>query len=259
MRLNNCYFVPARNRNLISISSLTKDGHEFIINKNEFVIRKENIFYGNVRTENGLYILDLETENSESIYNINTKKLKANDLNPTYFWHCRLGHINEKRISELHKDGLLDSFDFESFETCESCLLGKMTKTPFSKQGERVSDLLELIHSDVCGPMSKEARGDFRYFITFTDDVSRYGYIYLMKHKSESFEKFKEFKNEIENQLGKKIKALRSDRGGEYLSQEFIDYLKDVELFHNYLLLEHLNGMVCPREEIDLYLIWFDI
>ena len=58
---------------------------------------------------------------------------------------------------------------------------------------ERASDLLELIHTDVCGPMSSTARGGFQYFITFTDDLSRYGYVYLMKHKSETFEKFKAF------------------------------------------------------------------
>ena len=79
----------------------------------------------------------------------------------------------------------------------------------------------------MCGPLSTQARGGFSYFITFTDDLSRYKYIYLMRHKSETFEKFKEFKSEVENQLGKKIKTLRSDRGGEYLSQEFIDYLKE--------------------------------
>ena len=68
--------------------------------------------------------------------------------------------------------------------------------------------LLELIHTDLCGPMSSTARGGFQYFITFTDDLSRYGYVYLMRHKSETFEKFKEFKNEVENQRGKKIKTL---------------------------------------------------
>ncbi|KAK8680978.1 hypothetical protein V6N13_053386 [Hibiscus sabdariffa] len=62
------------------------------------------------------------------------------------------------------------------------------------------------------------ARGGYQYFITFTDDFSRYGYIYLMRHKSEALEKFKEFKNEVQNKHGKSIKALRSDRGGEYLS-----------------------------------------
>ena len=102
-----------------------------------------------------------------------------------------------------------------------------MTKSPFNKQGERASDLLALIHTDVCGPLSTNARGGFSYFVTFTDDFSRYGYVYLMKHKFESFEKFKLFKNEVQNQLGKNIKALRSDRGGEYLSQEFDYHLKE--------------------------------
>ena len=74
--------------------------------------------------------------------------------------------------------------------------------------------------------MSVEAHGGYQYFMTFTDDLSRYGYIYLMRHKSETFEKFIEFQNEVENQLGKKIKLLRSDRGGEYMSQEFDDHMK---------------------------------
>jgi transposase InsO family protein len=78
--------------------------------------------------------------------------------------------------------------------------------------------------------MSTTARGGFQYFITFTDDLSRYGYIYLMKHKSETFEKFKEFQNEVENQHGKKIKALRFDRGGEYLSHDFSNHMKSCRI-----------------------------
>ena len=70
--------------------------------------------------------------------------------------------------------------------------MGKMTKMPFSGTMEQVTDLLEIIHTDVCGPMNVEARGGYHYFLTFTDDLSRYGYIYLMKHKSETFEKCKE-------------------------------------------------------------------
>ena len=102
-------------------------------------------------------------------------------------------------MKKLHENGLLSSFDFESYETCEACLLGKMTKTSFTGFPERASDLMELIHTDVCGPMSSTARGGFQYFITFTDDLSSYGYVYLMKHKSEIFEKFKEFQNEVDN------------------------------------------------------------
>ncbi|KAL0455683.1 UNVERIFIED_CONTAM: hypothetical protein Slati_0907500 [Sesamum latifolium] len=84
-----------------------------------------------------------------------------------------------------------------------------------------------LVHTDVCGPLSIPARGGFSYFITFTDDHSRYGYVYLMRYKSEAFGRFKEYRLEVENQTNRKIKALRSDRGGEYLSGEFIDYLKE--------------------------------
>ena len=106
----------------------------------------------------------------------------------------------------------------------------KMTKTPFSGTMERATDLLEIIHTDVCGPMSVDARGGYRYFRTFTDDLSRYGYIYLMKHKSETFEKFKEFQSEVENHRNMKIKFIRYDRGGEYLSYEFGFHLKPWEI-----------------------------
>ena len=91
-----------------------------------------------------------------------------------------------------------------------------MTKTPFTRHNERADDLLGLIHSDVCGPLSSTARGGYQYFITFTDDFCRYGYVYIMKHKSESFKMFKIFKNEVQNQLGKNIKALRYDQGDKY-------------------------------------------
>ncbi|KAK8528241.1 hypothetical protein V6N12_074775 [Hibiscus sabdariffa] len=102
-----------------------------------------------------------------------------------------------------------------------------MTKAPFSGKAEQASDLLCLIQSDVYGPMNTKARGGFQYFITFTDDFSRYGYIYLMRHKSKALEKFKEFKNEVQNQHGKSSKALRSDRGGDYLSEDFDELLKE--------------------------------
>ncbi|KAL0434188.1 UNVERIFIED_CONTAM: hypothetical protein Slati_2753100 [Sesamum latifolium] len=102
-----------------------------------------------------------------------------------------------------------------------------MTKKPFVGQSAIAKGLLDLVHTDVCGPLSIPARGGFSYFITFTDDHSRYGYVYLMRYKSEAFGRFKEYRLEVENQTSRKIKALRSDRGGEYLSGEFIDYLKE--------------------------------
>jgi hypothetical protein len=140
---------------------------------------------------NGLYVLDLE---DKSVCNINVKRAQLNDLNLTFIWHYHFGHINKKRIERLHKDGLLSSFDFESFGTCESCLLRKITKAPFTSQSERASDLLGLIHTDVCEPMSYVARGSFQYFITFTDDFSRYGYIYLMSTSLNHLKNSKNFK-----------------------------------------------------------------
>ena len=92
--------------------------------------------------------------------------------------------------------------DFDEFPVCESCLEGKMTKWHFNAKGRRAQELLELVHTDVCGPMSTQAKGGYEYFITFTDDYLRYGFVYLMRWKSEAFEKFKEFRAEVENQLG---------------------------------------------------------
>ena len=88
---------------------------------------------------------------------------------------CRLGHIGVKRMKKLHADELLESLDYEPLDACKPCLMGKMTKTPFSGTMGRATNLLEIIHTDVCGPMSVEARGEYRYFLTITDHLSRYG------------------------------------------------------------------------------------
>ncbi|KAK1618302.1 hypothetical protein QYE76_023819 [Lolium multiflorum] len=224
LSLNNCYYVPALSMNIISGSCLMQDGYSFKSENNGCSIFMNNIFYGRAPQKNGLFLLDLDSSDTH-IHNIDAKRIKLND-NSTYMWHCRLGHIGVKRMKKLHTDGLLESLDFESLDRCEACLMGKMTKTPFSGMMERATDLLEIIHTDVCGPMSVASRGGYRYVLTFTDDLSRYGYIYFMKHKSETFEKFKEFQSEVENQRNKKIKFLRSDRGGEYLSYEFGMHLK---------------------------------
>jgi hypothetical protein len=102
-----------------------------------------------------------------------------------------------------------------------------MVKTTFIKKDKRSKDLLRLVHSDVCGSMSISARNGLRYFVMFTNDFSRYSYAYLMRYKSESFKKFKEYKAEVENQLRKSIKVFRVDRCGEYLSGEYRGVSKD--------------------------------
>ena len=83
-----------------------------------------------------------------------------------------------------------------------------MTKLPFVGQSKRAIELLGLIHTGVCGPFNVTALGGYNYFITFIDDFFRYGYVYLMKYKFKAFEKFKEFKVEVKNQIEKSIKII---------------------------------------------------
>ena len=153
-----------------------------------------NIFYGHAPLESGLFLFNLGCSDTD-IHNIDAKRCKVDNDSATYLWHCRLGHNCVKRMKKLHADGLFESLDYESFDACEPSLMGKMTKTLFSGTMERANDFLEIIHTDVCGPTSVEACGGYRYFLTLTDDLSRYGYIYMMKHKSETFERFKEFQS----------------------------------------------------------------
>ena len=152
--LKDCYFVPALTKNIISISFLDLDGFTIITKNKSCSLYRADVLYGAGHLTNGLYILDVENH----VFNLNTKQPKIDDLRNSYMWHYRLGHINEKHMNKLYKNGYLGSFDYESFDTCESCLLGKMTKTPFTGKGERSTELLSLIHTDVCGPMSTQAR-----------------------------------------------------------------------------------------------------
>ena len=229
--LEDCLYIPNVRRNLISTTYFGKYGYCVIL-KDNVVIKKDKVFiyFGNI--VDGLYILTPdkhELYSSELDNNSHVKSLKRNfpSTSDAYLWHLCLGHINSNKIQRLIKDGLIKPLDFDGFPICESCLEGKMTKRPFNAKGRRAQDLLELVHSDVCGLMSTQVRGGHEYFITFTDDYSRFGYVYLMKRKSEAFEKFKEFKAKVENQLGKHIMAIRSDRGGEYLLGDFKDYLTE--------------------------------
>ena len=100
-----------------------------------------NIFYGHAPSKSGLFLLNLGRDDTH-IHNIDAKRCKVDNDSATYLWHCRLGDIGVKHMKKLHADGLLESLDYESFDTCEPCLMGKMTKTPFSRTMERASDLI---------------------------------------------------------------------------------------------------------------------
>ncbi|KAJ9546873.1 hypothetical protein OSB04_019416 [Centaurea solstitialis] len=224
--LIDCCYSAEMARNIISFYALYKDGFDFGFDNGSILVYKNNVLYFKANPCHGIYETSItDRDNRSSIYNVESTQSK-NGLDKSYLWHCRLGHISKKRITKLQSDGILESFDHTSNDECESCLLGKMTKAPFTGTCERGKDLLDIVHTDVCGPFKSATRHGERYFVTFTDDFSRYGYVYLIKHKSETIEVFRTFQNEVENQLNRKIKTLRSDRGGEYLSQEFRDHLR---------------------------------
>ena len=106
-----------------------------------------------------------------------------------------------------------------------------MSKRPLKKKWE-TKELLEIVHSDICGPMRVKTHNKMEYFISFIDDFSRFGYVYLIVHKSQALEKFKEYKKEVETQLGRSIKGLNTDRGGEYTSEFFKEYCKENGIRH---------------------------
>ena len=110
---------------------------------------------------------------------------------------------------------------------CTGCALGKNTKKSFPSSESRAKGILDLVHSDVCGPMTATSLEGFSYFTTFIDDFSRKTWVYFLKKKDEVFSKFKEFKALVENATNRRIRVLRSDNGGEYTSKEFNNFCKD--------------------------------
>ena len=176
--LSDCLFVPDFKRNLVYVSCLVEHGLTVQFNSS-VSIKSNNAFICSGLLINGLYFLTPMSYSINAIENTDDEQFplskKRKVSNETYMWHLRLGHINSSRIHGLVKSGILNSLIFEPIPVCESCLEGKMTKRPFKAKGNRATIQLELVHTDVCGPMSVQARGGHEYFITFTDDYSRYG------------------------------------------------------------------------------------
>ncbi|GJW84650.1 retrotransposon protein, putative, ty1-copia subclass [Tanacetum coccineum] len=226
--LNNCHYAPSITRGIISVSRLYDDSYVYHFLDNTIQVSRNNMVYFSAIPKDGIFKIDLSNPNinDSSMYAICNKRVKLN-LDSALLWHCHIGHISKKHIEKLQHDGLLSSTDLRAFEKYVSCMSGKMARKPYTHQVKRAKDLLGLIHTNVCGPFRIISRQGASYFFTFTDDFSCYGYIYLLKHKHEVFETFKVFQKDVENQLGKTIKTLHSDRGDAYKSQEFLKHLKE--------------------------------
>jgi transposase InsO family protein len=147
----------------------------------------------------------------------------SNDMQ-NWIWHLRFGHLNFRYLNQLASKEMVKGLPKIEIpnKICDGCLIGKQSRNAFNKSMPmRSSNVLEVVHSDVCGPFDENSLGGNRYFVTFVDEYSRKMWIYLLKAKDEVFDVFKNFKVLVENQSGKKLKILRTDGGGEYTSKNF--------------------------------------
>ena len=148
-------------------------------------------------------------------------------------WHQRYGHLHHGALNTL-KRGLVTGLPRISgaASPCKACVLAKHARSPFPDHKRTATDVLALVHSDVCGPIQVNSKGGARYFVTFIDDCSRYVTVYCLPSKDGVLECFKQFQTEAERQTGKKLKVLRSDNGGEYTSKAFEDYCSSKGVRH---------------------------
>jgi transposase InsO family protein len=176
-------------------------------------------------------VIGSRTGNLYRLLEQNEEALIHNEVNPNELWHRRYAHINYQALPFLKRlvEGILDLQSTHE-GICKGCALGKNIKKPFPSSNNRSKDILDLIHLDVCGPMPVKSLGGSSYYVIFIDDYSRKTWLYLLKTKYEVFNKFQEFKEEIENLTNKKIKMLRTDNGGEYTSKEFFAFCKSTEI-----------------------------
>ena len=226
----NVLYVPDLACNLFSVRAGTQRGNFVKFGRTKCWIRGQSgSLLGMGSLSGKLYRLDCTCDSVPPKEQANATCEQTADL-----WHQRLGHINEKYLTRMTKNEVVTGMKISKTKLtfCEGCVEGKTHRQPFKSVGENSSRRkLQLIHSDVCGPMT-ESIGGSRYFVTFIDDYSRCCAVYFMKSKSEVFERFKEFEAIVVNQSGQKIGTLRSDNGGEYLSKEFETYLKSNGITH---------------------------
>ena len=218
-------YVPDLATNLLSVSQLMKRGNKVNFDKNCcYIYNQKNEMVATADLVEGVYKLNIKrvdcllTSVSGSV------------------WHRRFGHINSSDLDKM-KDGAVIGMSYTdksqvSKTNCIVCCEGKQTRLPFTHIGNRGEELLDIVHSDICGPMENKSIGGSKYFLLFVDDYSRMAFVYFLKTKDEVFTNFKTYKSLVENQIGKKIKVLRTDNGLEFCSKEFEKYLQNAGIIH---------------------------
>jgi hypothetical protein len=176
------------------------------------------------RASEKLYYLDITVKVQESCLNATSRPLSIS------IWHQRLGHVNNKTILKMSKENAANGLKIEETSNpptlCHGCILGKMHRSSFPNERTRKNHVGDLIHSDVCGPMQTMSPGKSRYYVLFKDDFSGWCEVQFMKNKSEVFHHFQNFVAAFKTQYNHIVRILRSDGGGEYIGQEFEEWLK---------------------------------
>ena len=228
LTLNDVLHVLEIRKNLVSRSLLSKKGFKLVFVSDNFILTKNGMYVGKGYMSNGLFKMNVMTV-VPPIKNTNKKNTSsAYMLESSNVWHGRLGHVNYNTLRRLINMECLPNFKIDPNHKCEICVESKLTRTSFQSI-ERSSEPLELIHSDICDLKFIQTRGGKKYFLTLIDDCTRY--VYLLRSKDEALETFQHFKNEVENQLDRKIKVIRSDRGGEY-EAPFGDFCSQHGIIH---------------------------
>ncbi|KAK1422305.1 hypothetical protein QVD17_25324 [Tagetes erecta] len=229
LTLSNTLYVPEIRKNLVSGWLLNKFGFKLVFEFDKVIVTKCGILVGKGYALNGMFKINAMVVKNDLFKNI-TSSICMLEFSNSNVWHGRLGHVNFNSIRRLIKLNSIPSVQINKKMKCETCVESKLTRSSF-KSVERITEPLDLIHTDVCDLKSVPTRGGNKYFITFIDDSTKYCYVYLLKSKDEAIDKFVLYKNEVENQLNKKIKVVRSDRGGEYVSP-FADVCAQSGIIH---------------------------
>lgn len=198
--------VPDLKRNLMSLGMLDSTGHCFKAESGVLKIIKGSLVVMKGSLKNGLYVLKGQVEAGEAEVVSESKKAKAT------LWHRRLGHVSERGLCKLSKQGLLCGDQVTKLDFREHCIYGKSQRLKFGRGIHCTKATLDHIHLDLWRVVRTVSLGGARYFMTLVDDYSRRLWVYILKTKDDAFGTFKNWKTLIETQTGKKIRRLRTDK-----------------------------------------------
>ncbi|UYV67624.1 hypothetical protein LAZ67_5001398 [Cordylochernes scorpioides] len=235
--LTKVLYIPELTDNLLSVSAATSNGCKVTFNRDWCTIERDNTALANGILDNGMYRLHLDDNPQTRTFKANVAKQNhCKNKNCLMLWHDRLGHRNIESIKKIRNENLARGLSLNNCShstDCVQCIQGKLTETPFPKKTEyRATETLQLVHSDICGPLPTNSLSGKRYFITFTDDYSRYTKIYLLKGKDEAYEKIKDYVISAHTEFGKNIQTIRTDNGREYVNRQVEDFLNQSGIKH---------------------------